>query len=101
MAMKVAAGTDVSANGEIKVDRFAFGGQMLSGDTFKTNAAAHPARCHQRGRRMARRSRPAKGTGVYFDQGSVVVSARRAAGCDPERRGSEGAWRGWYPRSST
>jgi hypothetical protein len=74
LAMKVAAGADVSANGELAFSNFAIGGPMLSGDTFRTSALRIPVQVTSTNQGGVTRV-TAKDTGVVFDQGSVTVSA--------------------------
>ncbi|MGB7158125.1 MAG: hypothetical protein WBD40_08670 [Tepidisphaeraceae bacterium] len=74
LAVKGAPSTDVSASGEIKIDNFAFGGEMLKGDTFKTSVLRIPVQVTSTIDGGVTRVK-ASNTGVHFDQGSVVVSA--------------------------
>src|SRR5687768_3452709 len=70
MAVKVAAGKDVTADGQITVAEFAFGGPMLNGDRYETKSLRIPVRVTSAGGRVT-----SKETGIHFDEGSILVSA--------------------------
>ncbi|HEV2296398.1 MAG TPA: hypothetical protein VGR35_21320 [Tepidisphaeraceae bacterium] len=74
LAVKVAAGSDVSANGELRFDDFAFGGPVLNGDRFESSVLRIPVQVTSASQDGVTRVR-AKDTGVHFDQGSVTVTA--------------------------